>query len=61
MRSLLVYPLASRIAVIVASVPELTSLIICMDGKYFFIVSANSSSILVGTPKDKPFSSLDLV
>ena len=45
-----VNPLASLRACIVASVPELTSRTICMEGTSDEIVSASSTSASVGCP-----------
>ena len=49
-----VKPRASRIAVIVASVPELTRRTISSEGSNRHSVSANSTSSSVGAPNDRP-------
>ena len=51
----LVYPLANLIALIVASVPELTILTFSTDGIMLAIFSAISVSISVGVPNVVPF------
>ncbi len=45
---------ASRSALMVASVPELTRRIISIDGTACVIISASSTSPTVGAPKEKP-------
>ena len=47
-------PRASRIALIVASVPELTSRTCCTGGTRSMIASASSISASVGAPNDSP-------
>src|SRR6266480_4945256 len=54
MRSRPVKPRATRMADIVASVPELTSLTISTDGTASQIASASSISASVGAPKRVP-------
>ena len=54
--SLLVYARANRMALIVASVPELTILTISIEGISSVINLANFISISVGAPKLGPFS-----
>jgi hypothetical protein len=49
-----VAPRASRMALMPASVPELTRRTISMDGTNFRISSASSISRSVGAPKEKP-------
>jgi hypothetical protein len=49
-----VKPRASRIALIVASVPELTRRTISSDGSSSHSSSAISTSLSVGAPKDSP-------
>ena len=46
---------ASRSALIVASVPELTRRTISIDGIAAMIISASSISPAVGAPNEKPF------
>jgi len=50
----LVNPRATRIALITASVPELTRRIFSMEGKAFRIISASVTSSSVGAPKLVP-------
>ena len=52
--SLPVNPLAARIALIVASVPELTIRIISIDGTQSLTSCASSFSLPVGAPKVRP-------
>ena len=47
-------PRATRMALIVASVPELTALVNSMEGMAAAIVSAKRHSVSVGAPKPKP-------
>ncbi len=49
-----VAPRASRIALIAASVPELTSRTISTEGRWLAMASASSISRSVGAPKEKP-------
>jgi hypothetical protein len=49
-----VNPRAARIALIVASVPELTIRIFCIEGYIFMIISASSTSSGQGAPKLVP-------
>ena len=49
-----VAPRARRIALIAASVPELTSRTISTDGRCAQMASASSTSRRVGAPKEKP-------
>ena len=49
-----VAPRASRIALIAASVPELTRRTISTEGRCRAISSASSTSRSVGAPKEKP-------
>ena len=53
-----VKPRASRIALIVASVPELTMRTSSMDGTNSMILRATTVSIAVGAPKDRPFAAV---
>ena len=50
-----VKPRASRIALIVASVPELTKRTISTEGSSSQISSAITTSPSLGAPNDKPF------
>ena len=54
MRSRPVKPRASRIALIVASVPELTMRSNSIDGTSSVTLRASSVSITVGAPNDRP-------
>ena len=53
--SLPVNPLAARIALMTASVPELTKRLTSMDGMSSLINSAKITSFSVGAPKVNPF------
>ena len=52
--SFFVKPLAKRMALIQASVPELTNLILSIPGTILIASEANSVSIAVGIPKEVP-------